>query len=370
MDTRRAMDIGSDAEQNQLATSLPSFPETQILISGASALDRERLVPVLESYMRYYASGEGHTARAKRYDLHHFLDFLAGSGEISTVCVADWTLQATKNFVESRLSIGEAPATVSRRLATLKHLGRTLAERVPGFINPAREAKAPVAQAARPQGLDQEDLNLLRRAAAEKRESAKDPFTALRNQLLIELLLATGLRADEVRVLVLAQLSGDLSWLQNVRTKGKKFRNVYVDSVIRPLIEEYLRIREQTLVEKFPRYSQLTPAQKERFPVFISIYRADPDKPSTFGLAPKTIWRVVADIGLHAQVLAAKPIGNLHPHKLRHTFAHGLLDSSKDVRLVAQALGHSDVRTTMRYTERTDEQVAQAIEESRSGERR
>jgi integrase len=39
-----------------------------------------------------------------------------------------------------------------------------------------------------------------------------------------------------------------------------------------------------------------------------------------------------------------------------------LLTASNDVRLVAQALGHSDVRVTMKYTERTDEDVALAIE--------
>ena len=100
----------------------------------------------------------------------------------------------------------------------------------------------------------------------------------------------------------------------------------------------------------------------QRFPMFISLYRADITNPQTFGLAPKTIWRIIAAYGSRAQTLAGLTMGNLHPHKLRHTFAHGLLDSSKDVRLVAQALGHSDVRTTMRYTERTDEQLAKAIE--------
>lgn len=52
----------------------------------------------------------------------------------------------------------------------------------------------------------------------------------------------------------------------------------------------------------------------------------------------------------------------LHPHLLRHSFALDLLDSSSDVRLVAQALGHSDVRVTMRYTERRDAEVAEALE--------
>ena len=75
----------------------------------------------------------------------------------------------------------------------------------------------------------------------------------------------------------------------------------------------------------------------------------------SFRLSAKTVYRAVAEpgekVGLH-----------IHPHLLRHTFAHTLLDHSKDIRLVSQALGHSDVRTTMIYTEREDEQVGEAIE--------
>jgi site-specific recombinase XerD len=52
----------------------------------------------------------------------------------------------------------------------------------------------------------------------------------------------------------------------------------------------------------------------------------------------------------------------LHPHLLRHTYAVDLLEDSKDIRLVAQALGHADVRITMRYTERSNEEVAAARE--------
>ncbi|MFN8392643.1 MAG: tyrosine-type recombinase/integrase [Bdellovibrionota bacterium] len=334
------------------------------LTPAASRLGEERLITVLESYLQYYAAGDSHTARAKRYDLQHFLEFLAGSpNRVSEVLVSAWTLQTTKDFVEHRLSLGEAPATVSRRLATIKHFGRTLAERVHGYINPAREAKAPVIQPTRPHGLTEPEIKLLRDAAQQCFIDARFSFLALRNKFLLELLLATGLRADEVRLLVLAQLSDDFSWLRNVKTKGKKFRNVYLDTAIRPLFEEYLNGREQMLTERYPEYRELSDAQRQRFPVFVSLYRADIANPQSFGLAPKTIWRIIASFGSRAQALAQTPIGNLHPHKLRHTFAHGLLDSSKDVRLVAQALGHSDVRTTMRYTERTDETLAKAIEQ-------
>lgn len=356
----------------------PPSPSLPILLSDdadertaipalSDALQGERLKPVIENYLRYYASGEGHTARAKRYDLQYFLEFLARSPErIEQVRVGEWTLQETQSFVDERLAIGEAPATVSRRLATVKHFGRTLAERVHGFINPAREARGPVQSASRPHGLDADEIEALRWAARPENSRVKDPFTALRNQFLVELLLATGLRADEVRLLMVGQISDDVRWLRSVKTKGRKFRNVYLAEDLRELSRSYLTARAEELAGRFPQLSSLSPAEQARIPVFISFYRADPKLPATLGLSPKTVWRIIAETGKRAQKNYVDLLGSLHPHRLRHTFAHGLLDSSKDIRLVAQALGHSDVRTTMRYTERTEEEIARAIEKKRS----
>lgn len=41
--------------------------------------------------------------------------------------------------------------------------------------------------------------------------------------------------------------------------------------------------------------------------------------------------------------------GRLRIHDLRHTFASWLLDAGGDLKLVQEALGHSDVKTTTRY---------------------
>jgi site-specific recombinase XerD len=338
----------------------PSAARTQV---EGPELNEQTLLAIVENYIHYYASGSGHTARAKRYDLQYFLEFLASrSTAVENLRVAEWTLQTTRDFIDYRLSVGESPATVSRRLATLKHFGRTLAERVPGFVNPAREAKSPTVQLAQPQGLSAQEVQLLREAARLEENEKLDDYSALRNRFLLELLLATGLRADEVRLLTRGQISEDHNWLRNVKTKGKRFRNVYLDTAIRAHLAQYLIAREAELDRKVPGFSELPQQERMKYPVLLSLYQVTPGDPSSFGMSPKTIWNVIDRLGKKAVALHGSGISALHPHKLRHTFAHGLLNTSNDIRLVAQALGHSDVRTTMRYTERSDQEVAKAIE--------
>jgi integrase/recombinase XerC len=42
------------------------------------------------------------------------------------------------------------------------------------------------------------------------------------------------------------------------------------------------------------------------------------------------------------------------PHRFRHTFATGLLRSGVDVRVIQEAMGHEDIKSTVIYTEVTD----------------
>lgn len=316
------------------------------------SVGRQRLSTVIQRYLNHFAVGSSHTARAKRLDGEAFLLFLARETKQprAAVRVGDWSYASTVAFVESLLRKGEAPATVARRLATLKHLGRTLAERVAGFVNPARDVRSPKIQPTRPKAVPESELRRLRRALDEN--LGKNPsYKQLRDRLVVVLLMETGLRVDEVCQLRSSQLDPDIRWLRSVRTKGRKFRNVYLPTGVRDDIRRYLGARDGELKR---RLSQSTHRERLALPLFLSFYGVG--RRGVLPLSSRTVWRLVRRLSSTTK---------LHPHLLRHSFALDLLADSKDIRLVAQALGHADVRTTMRYTERRDQEVAVALERSR-----
>lgn len=54
---------------------------------------------------------------------------------------------------------------------------------------------------------------------------------------------------------------------------------------------------------------------------------------------------------------------DLHPHKLRHTFASVAITNGADVASVSEALGHSDKAVTLRmYTHANAESVSRAAQ--------
>jgi len=204
-----------------------------------------RLGEVFREYLRFYAEGVSHTARAKQLDADKFLDFLArwkGNGEVDNLQVKHWDFSATQRFVDECLRIGEAPATVCRRLATLKHMGRMLAEKIPGFVNPARDVKSPKMQSTRPKSIRASEIDEIREHAKRLRAD-KPTFKQARNETLLNLLLDTGLRADEVRSIKMSQIDPKLEQIEKVRTKGRRFRTIYITSTMRPALREYLERR-------------------------------------------------------------------------------------------------------------------------------
>lgn len=289
-------------------------------------------------------SGISNTRRAKRIDLLQFLDFLQRH---SIEDVKDVSQTIIQLWIESLVNFGYKPSTLARKISTIKHFFKYLALTGSITVNPAESIRAGFWRRERPGYLSDDQISkILQEIQAKLR--TKPSFKLIQTYTIFCLMLETGLRAEEVRRIKIGDINEDLSKIKNLRTKGLKFRTVYIPRRLREILSSFLIARDSYLRSK-----KIQLPNSKLMPLFVNIYRVSAQNPASFGISAKTLYRSIRSLASEFK---------LHPHKLRHTFAMRLLKSTKDLRLVSQALGHRDVRTTMIYTERTDEEIANAVE--------
>ena len=161
----------------------------------------------------------------------------------------------------------------------------------------------------------------------EELERLRDACVTYREKALIEFLVSSGCRLNEV-----AQLSAsDLDLMSRsvqVTGKGDKDRVVFFSIRARLMIEEYMVSR------------------KGGTGLFVS--SKAPYEP----LKPRAIQRMVRAISLRAGLDK-----RVHPHLLRHTFATLALNGGMDIAVIQRLLGHENIATTQIYAEMSDETI-------------
>lgn len=196
--------------------------------------------------------------------------------------------------------------------------------------NPADGIQAPKSPRNLPKTLDVDQ-------AAQFVEIAGDDFLASRDHALLELMYSSGLRLSELTGLDLNEI--DLAeGMVNVIGKGNKARTLPVGSQAIAAIRTWLTQRKLH--------------SKDEVPALFITQRGT------------RISNRAVQLRMQQLSMRQGMDNPVHPHMLRHSFASHMLESSSDLRLVQEMLGHANISTTQIYTHLDFQHLAKVYDQA------
>ena len=284
----------------------------------------EDFIRFLRDEKRYSPS----TLANYRHNLSLLRRYLAESLNIENWAKVD--PRHLRSFVAQQHRSGYNARSIAAQLSATRSLYRFLLRRGLADNNPALDVPAPKADKPLPKTLPPDSIDQLLSIDAEDSVSVRD-------LAMMELLYSSGLRLAELVGLDLDQL--DLHVRQvRVLGKGNKERVIPVGRKAADALQKWLQQRCDM-------------AHADETAVFV-------------GERGRRISRSVISKRLKQWAQQQGLKENLHPHRLRHSFATHLLESSGDLRAVQQLLGHANISTTQIYTHLDFQRLAEVYDKA------
>ncbi|PLV60561.1 tyrosine recombinase XerC [Erwinia sp. B116] len=273
------------------------------------------LLPAVEGFLRYLRV-ERQLSPLTQINYRRQLEAIVQL--LDALKLGDWAqLDAAKvRALAARSSRnGLKPASLALRLSALRSFLDWLIGQGAIVANPAKGVATPRAPRHLPKNIDVDEVNRLLDI------DLNDPL-AVRDRAMLEVMYGAGLRLSELVGIDLGHLelaSGEV-W---VTGKGSKERRLPVGRTAVSWLENWLALRELFV----PQDNALFLSKQGK------------------RISARNVQKRFAEWGIK-QGLAS----HVHPHKLRHSFATHMLESSGDLRAVQELLGHANLTTTQIYT--------------------
>lgn len=223
---------------------------------------------------------------------------------------------AIRALLVFRKKQNKSARTLNRQLSTLRSFYRYLIQKGQVQDNIALKVSTLKSTRLLPKAIDADKMTKLLTLPPSSN-------LAIRDIALLELLYSTGLRISELVSLNLADV--DLEQQQvHVIGKGKKARIALIGQYAYKALKEWLNIRKSFI-------------KQEECALFVN--------KNGKRLSARAIQYRLYTIGIQ-QGLDSR----VHPHRLRHSFASHLLESSHDLRSIQELLGHENLSSTQIYT--------------------
>ena len=272
------------------------------------------------NYLKYQKNYSINTIDSYRRDIEKFLVYM--NEEDYTLQSVDVTL--IRNFLAREMIDRVSKRSNARRIVSLRRFYDYLVKEKVVVNNPFHIIATPKVDRKLPEVLYAEDLNKLLTLNSERKD-----FLMERDQAMLELLYASGIRVSELVNLTLQNVNIKERTMR-IFGKGRKERIVPFSLSCQKSLQKYL---DGTRKELMSKNDHLT------------------NKPFVFlnndgeQLTPRGVQYILNAIEKKTGVTMS-----LHPHKLRHSFATFLLEQGLDLRVIQELLGHSSLSTTQVYT--------------------
>jgi integrase/recombinase XerD len=282
-----------------------------------------------DEHLRFERQLAPATLSAYGTDLSKFAEWCAENGHADLGAL---DLRDLNNFLLTRIEDGLKPRSLARLVVSLRRLFAFVETERLLDRNPAAQLDVPRVPRSMPRYLSESEIESLL--------AAPDDGTpeGLRDQAMLELLYASGLRVSELVDLPLQALYLDAGFVR-VWGKGSKERVVPIGELASDAIIAYLEQGRPEL---------LRAARLGAHDAAFITRRGGPMTRQGFW---KNLARYATSVGIP---------GAISPHKLRHSFATHLLKHGADLRVLQAMLGHSDISTTQIYTHVASEQLLSA----------
>jgi len=293
------------------------------------------------SYLQAEKQYSGHTVQAYLRDIGKLLACL----DLDINHTVDWQAIGETDIRRSVARLhreGLSAKSLQRWLSSVRSFYSYLCRFDYVSINPAEGVPAPKVGKRLPKSLSVDEVAQLldgKTAVTGKADSmpGKDSPLESRDRAMFELMYACGLR--------LAELAGidtsDIDWTQGivkVTGKGSKQRQIPFGNKAKDALKTWLAHRENM-------------ASDGERAVFVN------NRGSRLGHS--SIQKRLKQVAINKGLLT-----NIHPHMLRHSFATHVLESSKDLRVVQELLGHANLSTTQIYTHLDFQHLASAYDDA------
>ncbi|RUO63767.1 tyrosine recombinase XerC [Pseudidiomarina insulisalsae] len=276
------------------------------------------LLEARQKFLNHLAGERGlaeHTLANYGRVLQRDIDHLS---ELGAQQVADISLTVFERLFMHWRHQGLGDASLALRLAAWRSCFDYCMREGWRLDNPARQTRAPKPAKRLPKNLDVDSISQLL-------QLPEDDELALRDAAMMELLYGSGLRLAELVALDIDAINPRHQELR-VLGKGGKTRIVPYGRCAAEALRKWLPVRSQWLRGSLTEVALFISQRQRR-------------------ISPRTVQQRLNYWGQRQGLN-----GNLHPHKLRHSFASHMLESSGDLRAVQELLGHANLSTTQVYT--------------------